>query len=64
VYWHWGLEVAQQWRERLKMPREKKWDEVLQKLSKLPVQDNMYLATESATDSYTNPEYKLIILQY
>jgi hypothetical protein len=58
VYWHWGLEVAQQWRERLKMPREKKWDEVLQKLSKLPVQDNMYLATESATDSYTNPEYR------
>ncbi len=57
VYWHWALTVAQQWRERLQMPRNKKWDDVLQKLSKLPVQNNMYLATESATDSYTNPRY-------
>ena len=58
VYWNWALNMAQQWRERLQMPRNKKWDEVLQKLSKLPVQDNMYLATESATDSYTNPRYR------
>ncbi|HEY8689142.1 MAG TPA: hypothetical protein VIM07_07900, partial [Chitinophagaceae bacterium] len=57
VYWHWALNIAQQWRERLQMPRNKKWDDVLQKLSKLPVQNNMYLATESATDSYTNPRY-------
>lgn len=58
VYWHWALDMAQQWRERLHLPRNKKWDEVLQKLSKLPVQDNKYLATESATDSYTNPRNK------
>lgn len=57
VYWQWALSIAQQWRERLQMPRNKKWDEVLQKLSKLPVQNRMYLATESATDSYTNPRY-------
>ncbi|MBC7721641.1 MAG: hypothetical protein H7068_06415, partial [Pedobacter sp.] len=58
VYWHWALTTAQKWRERLNLPRNKKWDEVLQKLSKLPVQNNLYLATESATDSYTNPKYK------
>jgi hypothetical protein len=58
VYWHWALDIAQQWRERLHLPRNKKWDEVLQKLSKLPVQDKMYLATESAIDSYTNPRNK------
>lgn len=58
VYWHWALTVAQQWRERLKMPRNKKWDHVLQQLSPLPVQDNLYLAAESAKDSYTNPEYR------
>ena len=58
VYWNWALNIAQQWRERLKMPRNKKWDEVLQKLSKLPVQNNMYLPTESAKDGYTNPEYR------
>ena len=58
VYWHWGLTVAQQWRERLHMPRNKKWDEILQKLSSLPVQDNMYLPAESAKDGYTNPSYR------
>jgi hypothetical protein len=58
VYWKWALGIAQQWHERLKMPRNPKYDEVLQKLSKLPVQNNMYLPTESATDGYTNPEYR------
>jgi hypothetical protein len=58
VYWHWALDVAQKWRERSGLARNKKWDEVLKKLSKLPVQDQLYLATESATDSYTNPRYK------
>ena len=58
AYWHWALSTAQQWRQRLQLPRNKKWDEVLTKLAALPKQNNVYLATESATDSYTNPEYK------
>jgi hypothetical protein len=58
VYWNWALTVAQQWRERLGLKREAKWDDVLAKLSPLPVQDGVYLATESAKDSYTNPEFK------
>jgi hypothetical protein len=58
VYWKWALNVAQQWRERMKLPRNKKWDEVMEKLSPLPVQDKLYLFTENATDSYTNPEYR------
>ena len=58
VYWKWALGVAQQWRERLQLPRNKKWDDVLNHLSPLPIQNDKYLFTESATDSYTNPEYK------
>ncbi|WP_346238828.1 hypothetical protein ABDK00_005265 [Niabella insulamsoli] len=58
VYWHWALNVAQQWRERLGLQRNAKWDDVIHKLSPLPVQDGKYLFAESATDSYTNPEYK------
>lgn len=58
VYWHWALSMAQEWRERLHLPRNKKWDKVIKELSALPVQDNKYLFTESATDSYTNPEYR------
>jgi hypothetical protein len=58
VYWHWALTVAQQWRERLHLPRNKKWDEVLNHLSTLPMQADKYLFTESGTDSYTNLEYR------
>lgn len=56
-YWHWALTTAQAWRVRLGLPRHTKWDDVLHKLSPLPVQDSIYLATESAPDSYTNPRY-------
>ena len=65
VYWQWALSVAQQWRRRLHLPANKKWDDVIRKLSPLPIQDDKYLFTESATDlptgqagSYTNPEYR------
>ncbi|WP_169303376.1 hypothetical protein [Pedobacter cryophilus] len=57
-YWKWALETAQQWRLRLGMPREAKWDDVIQKIAPLPVLGDVYLAAESAPDSYTNPEFK------
>lgn len=58
AYWEWGLKTAQEWRLRLGLPRNPKWDEVRAKLSPLPIQNGVYLAAESAPDSYTNPEYK------
>ncbi|GLB51249.1 hypothetical protein NBRC110019_02880 [Neptunitalea chrysea] len=58
AYWNWALTTAIEWKKRLGIETPKKWQEVLSKLSKLPIQDNVYLATENATDSYTNPEYK------
>ncbi|PKD17748.1 hypothetical protein APR41_05845 [Salegentibacter salinarum] len=58
AYWEWGLKTAIEWKERLNEEVPEKWVEVLEKLSEFPVQDDVYLATESATDSYTNPEYK------
>ncbi|RYY18442.1 MAG: hypothetical protein EOO36_08135, partial [Cytophagaceae bacterium] len=36
VYWHWALETAQKWRERLGQPRNAKWDDVLARLAPLP----------------------------
>lgn len=57
VYWHWALSIAQKWRERLSLKRSEKYDDVLKKLSPLPIQNGIYLATESATDSYTNEKY-------
>jgi hypothetical protein len=57
AYWHYALETAQQWRIRDKKGRNKKWDEVMDKLSPLPKLGNIYLAAESAPDSYTRPAY-------
>lgn len=58
VYWHWALSTAQQWRTRQGLARNAQWDDVLAKLSKLPEANGVYLAAESAPDSYTNPEFK------
>jgi len=55
-YWSWALNVAQKWRERLKMGRDKQWDDVINKLSPLPQLNGVYLEAESAPDSYTNPK--------
>jgi hypothetical protein len=56
TYWNWALGVAQQWKERLKQPRDKQWDEVISKLAPLPQKDGVYLEAENAPDSYTNPK--------
>ncbi len=57
AYWDWALRIAQEWKERLGETRVDKWDDVIQKLAPLPVQGDVYLATETATDSYTFPKW-------
>ena len=57
TYWRWGLETAQQWRQRLGLPRDEKWDSVLTHLAPLPVADGKYLFTETTPDSYTNAKW-------
>ncbi len=57
VYWHWGLTIAQEWRNRLGLGPEPYWDRVIRLLSAVTVKDGLYLAAESAPDSYTNQRY-------
>jgi hypothetical protein len=57
TYWRWGLATAQQWRTRLGLPRDAKWDAVLKDLARPPVGDGKYLFTETAPDSYTDPRW-------
>jgi hypothetical protein len=52
AYWSWALATAQQWRERLGMPRDKNWDKMLKNLAPLPEKNGVYLATESTPDCY------------
>jgi hypothetical protein len=55
AYWAFGLETAQKWRQRLGLPRNPKWDDVLNKLSDLPVKDGLYVNAESHPDTFTDP---------
>ena len=57
TYWRWGLATAQQWRTRLGLPRNEKWDAVLKDLAKPPVGDGKYLFTETTPDCYTDPRW-------
>lgn len=52
-YWHYAMQVAQDWRERRSMQRNLQWDEMIDKLSPLAYnEDKLYLAAETATDTY------------
>ncbi|WP_206082076.1 hypothetical protein [Maribellus sediminis] len=57
AYWHWGLTTAQSWLNRLNLPSNQEWQNVIDNLSLLPQKDGLYLAAESAPDSYENEDY-------
>jgi len=56
-YWYWGLSTAMEWKKRLGQPVVAEWEKVMNGLSSFPRNDSLYLAVESAPDSYTNPRY-------
>lgn len=57
-YWRFGLRVAQLWKERLSLPRDSKWDDVLNRLSPLPVMDNVYVTFEGIPDMWTKYNFE------
>ena len=57
VYWYWGLKTAQEWRKRLNLDPVPKWNDITGKISKLPVQNGLYLCSEDTKDSYQNQRY-------
>jgi hypothetical protein len=50
AYFRFGVATAQDWRVRLGMPKDPKWDDFLFRLSKLPEKAGIYLAAESQPD--------------
>lgn len=52
AYWSWALQKAQEWRKRLGMSPNKKWQNVIDNLAPLPQMNGVYLATESTPDCY------------
>ena len=56
AYWSWALETAQRWRERLGLSREPQWDDILARLTPLPVSEGLYVALGSNPDTFRNLE--------
>ena len=52
-YWHYGLGLAQKWRERLGLPRDSRWDDIRNGLAKLPVRNGVYLAHANCPQTFT-----------
>lgn len=53
AYWHWGLQTAQQWRRRLGLPLNPRWQAVIDRLPPLAQRNGVYQAAESVHDSYS-----------
>ncbi|WP_174255900.1 hypothetical protein [Phytoactinopolyspora mesophila] len=47
AYWQWGLDVAQQWRQRLGLPPEPRWHDVARGLVPPHVRDGVYTAIDA-----------------
>ena len=58
AYWHYGLNLAQQWRNRLNLPPDEKWQHVIDHLSPLPQADGLYLPAAAAFEAYTDSIYR------
>jgi hypothetical protein len=52
-YWRYGLKTAQLWKERLGQNRDPGWDDVLNKLSQLPVENGLYITHEDIDSMWT-----------
>ncbi len=52
-YWRYGLRTAQIWKERLGQKKDAGWDDVLKKLSPLPVENGLYITHENIDSMWT-----------
>ena len=52
-YWADALEIAQQWRRRMKLKEEDSWARVISGLPALPTKDGVYLAHENCPETFT-----------
>jgi hypothetical protein len=60
-YWYWALNVAQDWRERLGMPRDENWQKVIDKLSPLPTTDGVYDTAEGVWVDTDHPSHLMAL---
>ena len=58
AYWRWGLDKAQEWRQRMGLAREPHWDEVRDYLAPLPVVDGFFVHSAEWNDTYTKRAFE------
>ena len=54
AYWYYGLSTAQEWRRRLGMAPNEKWQDVIDKMTPLPASEGLYLPAAGALEAYAN----------
>ncbi len=57
-YWYYGLKTAQEWRRRLGLEENKKWNEVLNNLAPLVTSNNLYLPNSTTPNAYVDDQYR------
>ena len=58
AYWRWGLDKAQEWRQRMGLPREPRWDAIRQRLAPLPIVDGVFVHSAEWPDTYTKRAFE------
>ncbi len=58
AYWRWALDQAQQWRERMGLPRDPHWDDVRKNLTPLPVVNGLFVHSTEWHDTYTKRNFE------
>ncbi len=53
--WSRGLEIAQEWRDRLGLAREGAWEKMRNALAPLPQKDGRYVTLETKPDTWDHP---------
>lgn len=54
AYWRYGLGIACRWRERMGLPPDTTWKQVLENLAPLPVENGVYVMWEGVSDMWTH----------
>jgi len=52
AYWRYGLSIACKWKERMGMPANEHWLDVLENLAPLPVEEGVYVMYEGVPDMW------------
>jgi hypothetical protein len=57
-YWYYGLSIAQEWRKRMDLEANGKWNDIINDLAELPISQNLYLPNSTTPNAYTDDQFR------